>query len=100
MLIHKNWVLNIILSVLIIITCIIGDRKLHSARDSHLARAIADNVTHGLIGLFAGAILIVSNFEKFYFAIICMLISSGIDIDHFIIARSLRLTVSCTFLNI
>jgi uncharacterized membrane protein len=92
--VYKNWVINTSLCVAIIVTCLIGDKKLNSTKSSHLVRALADNITHGLIGLFSGAILFVDCLDKMYFAIFCMFFASAIDIDHFIAARSFHFHVS------
>ena len=92
--IHKNWVINLTLSAAIIGTCVVGDKKLHAINERQIVRAIFDNVTHGLVGLFACAIAFMDNWDKMYMALICMIISSAIDLDHFIAAKSFRLSVS------
>lgn len=92
MIIHKNWVINLTLSTAIIATCIVGDKKLHAANERQVIRAIFDNAAHGLIGLFACAIAFMDNWDKMYMAVICMIISSAIDLDHFIAAKSFRLS--------
>lgn len=94
MIIHKNWVINLTLSAVIVLTCFIGDKKLHAVNKQQIFRALCDNVTHGLVGLFACASAFMDNWDKMYMAIICMIISSAIDLDHFIAAKSLRLSVS------
>lgn len=94
MIIQKNWVINLSLSTAIVVTCLIGDKRLHSIKQTPLIRAVADNMTHGLIGLFTSAIVFIESWDKIYFAVVCMILSSAIDVDHFIAAKSLRLSVS------
>ena len=94
MIIHKNWVINVTLSAVIVATCYVGDKKLHAVNEKQIVRAIFDNLTHGLVGLFTCAIAFMDNWDKMYMAVICMVISSAIDLDHFIAAKSFRLSVS------
>lgn len=93
MIIHKNWIINTVLSALIVVTCYVGDKKLHATNERQIVRAFFDNATHGLVGLFACGIAFIDNWDKMYMAVVCMLISSAIDVDHFIVARSLHLKV-------
>ena len=94
MIIHKNWVINLTLSFTIVLTCGIGDSKLCDKNERQIVRAIFDNLTHGLVGLYACAIAFMDNWDKMYMALICMTVSSAIDLDHFIAAKSFRLSVS------
>jgi hypothetical protein len=66
----------------------VGDKKLQTIKHP-LIKAFCDNMTHGLIGLFSAAIVLVDNIDKLYFAGFCMMV----DIDHFLVARSLKLSV-------
>ncbi|KAG5680878.1 hypothetical protein PVAND_010357 [Polypedilum vanderplanki] len=67
-----------------------GDNKLNS-NETQLLKAMYDNITHGLVGFFAAAILFTDDWDRMYWALICMLLSSLIDVDHFISAWSLKL---------
>jgi uncharacterized membrane protein len=100
MIVHKNWVINSLLSGLIVLTCIIGDKKLNSTNERQIVRAFYDNITHGLVGLFSAAILFTDDWERMCWAVICMILSSAIDVDHFILARSLKLSVSFQHLRV
>jgi hypothetical protein len=92
MIVHKNWVINFVLSVMTVATCWLGDLKLRRGGDP-LPKAICDSSTHGLVGLFTSAIILTECSDKLYLAIACMLIASLIDVDHFITARSFKLSV-------
>lgn len=100
MIIHKNWVINVTLSAAIIGTCYVGDKKLHAINERPIVRAFFDNATHGLVGLFACGIAFSAHWDKMYMAVICMIISSAIDVDHFIAAKSFHLSVSEKFISL
>lgn len=97
MIAHKNWIINLTMSSLIAVTCVVGDGKLQAIAGP-LKRAIVDNSTHGLIGFFSALIVLIDQLdgetEKLYLAVVCMMMSSLIDIDHFIAAKSVKLAVS------
>lgn len=77
----------------------LGDYLVDINHESLTAKAIFDNITHATIGLFCAIILILrSNHriirtEQCALIVVSVLVSSLIDIDHFIIAKSLKLTV-------
>lgn len=78
----------------------LGDYLVDINHESLTAKAIFDNITHATIGLFCAIILILcSNHriirtEQCALIVVSVLVSSLIDIDHFIIAKSLKLTVN------
>lgn len=78
----------------VLLTSLTGDKLLEKINSSHLFRALADNLAHGLIGLFSAAVVVAENKDNIYLAFICFILSSLIDVDHFIAARSLKLSVS------
>lgn len=94
MIFHKIWIINCGLSLAVVVTCIVGDKCLGMTHKPQLFRAITDNLAHALIGLFSCGIAIAENADNFYLAVICLIISSLIDVDHFISAKSLRLVVN------
>lgn len=94
MIFHKIWIINFGLTLAVIVTCIVGDKCLTMTHKPQLFRAITDNLAHALIGLFSCLIVIAENADNFYLALICLILSSLIDIDHFISAKSLRLAVN------
>lgn len=90
---YKIWIINVSLVISIIVTCLIGDSCLQSKK-SQLIRALFDNISHGLIGLFSFGILIAENLENnIILAFLCLVLSCFIDFDHFIQARSFKLSV-------
>lgn len=94
MIFHKIWIINFVLSACVLITCMVGDKCMRMANKPQLFRAVADNISHALIGLFSCAIVVAENSDNFYLAVICLIISSLIDADHFISAKSFKLAVS------
>lgn len=75
------------------VTCAVGDRTLKNVTLQPITKAMLDNMIHGLIGLFSGIIVLTDHLDKIYLAIACMMMSSIIDADHFIAARSFKLAV-------
>lgn len=80
------------MSLAIAVTCVVGDNRL-KASIKPVIKAAFDNVTHGIVGLLSASIVIGAQADKLYLAVACMMISSLIDADHFIAARSLKLSV-------
>lgn len=89
----RNWIVNSLLSNLFITAiCLLGDLGLKQrAKLEPLHIAIIDNGTHGLVGLLSGQLYF--GWERDWL-IVCMLMSSAVDIDHFIASRSVKLSVS------
>lgn len=95
MLVHKNWVINSLLSTVIAVTCAVGDKALHTMTNP-LAKAIIDNSVHGAIGFFSALIILVDQRDPvncLQLTVACAVMSSLIDCDHFVAARSLKLAV-------
>lgn len=69
-----------------------------------MTKALLDNTTHGIVGLLS-TLLLTNHFRERLEAwegpamlLVAYLVASGIDADHFITARSLRLLVIPTLL--
>ena len=94
----------ILLEVCILTVCYVGDYLLFSCQDP-VIKAVSDNVTHGLVGAlswtiisFSTSISVVSNLKNNAVWILTAgLLSSGVDIDHFLAAQSFKLQVIQTF---
>lgn len=91
--------LRISLTTLVPIVCIFGDWLVEQNSNSSIAKVIFDNATHACVGLLTAPLLFIQferrilSAEKNAAIIVCGLVSSLIDIDHFIAARSWKLTV-------
>lgn len=91
--------MRIVLTTLLAVVCFVGDRLVEYQSDSALGKAICDSLTHATVGLLSATILVLQLMqhihmnEKLLLILICCLLSSLIDVDHFIAARSLRLAV-------
>ncbi|XP_034253297.1 transmembrane protein 267 [Thrips palmi] len=80
------------------LTAILGDKLVQVNQHDDMKRALCDNMTHAVIG-FLTWISVHCNLGKGAFSsgrvlaqcILCALISSAIDVDHFISARSFHL---------
>lgn len=90
--VHKSWIINSSVSaVLITVICLIGDILLRKTREP-LQRAIFDNLTHGLVGFLTAQIIF--GWMRYRWMIGCAVLACAIDVDHFIKARSFKLSVS------
>lgn len=101
---------QILRCLLLGLTAVLGDRLVQMNQHDDVKKALGDNVTHAAIG-FITWINVYYNLGKGAFpsgrvlaqCILCALISSAIDVDHFISARSFHLKVfflkSIHFLN-
>ena len=89
---------------MLVSTCIIGDLLLGvvQIKSSHLLRAAVDNGTHGLVGLLSWAIVVnptlipVLELLKeplLWEVVLCGVLSSLVDLDHFLAAKSFKLQV-------
>uniref|UniRef100_A0A182XD02 Transmembrane protein 267 n=1 Tax=Anopheles quadriannulatus TaxID=34691 RepID=A0A182XD02_ANOQN len=93
-----NWNLLLVLKyVILCCVCVIGDKLSESAQKPALVRACIDNATHAFIGCIV-AELVLFNFkhqltrqEYCWLLFVATIISSCIDLDHFIEAKSFRL---------
>ncbi|XP_045509092.1 transmembrane protein 267 [Colias croceus] len=88
--------ISIFLSVSIFVTAFIGDYIVFDTRYSNalIYRALTDNFIHASIG-FLSALLFFVNIDVtrqawLYNVIFCTIVSSFIDIDHFIAAKSIH----------
>lgn len=87
-------------TIIIGATCLLGDYLLNKYNNHHIIKSLTDNITHSLVGLFCAIIIVnyyQNNFcrtESLLLVLTSFLISSIIDVDHFIEAKSLSLIVS------
>lgn len=84
-------------TVLLAVTAITGDILVRTT-NVHVYKAIFDNVTHGLIGMITWTIVSMNvrnkdALSRSFEVVLCTLISSLIDVDHFIAAKSFHLKV-------
>lgn len=97
---YKFAVMNLIMVLSIILVCIIGDKLVEITRSSHWKKAIIDNVTHGIVGALAAAVVLfnfkdrITVSEIIILIVLACVLSSVIDVDHFIEARSFHIHVS------
>ncbi|XP_015430695.1 PREDICTED: transmembrane protein C5orf28 [Dufourea novaeangliae] len=90
----KEVFMRLVLTVAISICSIIGDQGLKNGK-STVSRAIFDNITHAIVGGLTWAVIL--NLSKksltqyFPSIVCCFLLSSFIDVDHFIAAWSWKI---------
>ena len=97
----------LILEMLLVGVCLLGDQLLTDLEDG-LLKALSDNITHILIGVLSWFIIIynvktaLSENLQTHLAqcAAAAAISSLIDIDHFIMAKSIHLEVNLTLIFI
>jgi hypothetical protein len=102
MIVPRAWIINSLLSTVIALTCAVGDKKFQTSTKP-LLKAFIDNSTHGAIGFFSAIIAFWDHRDWIYclqLSAACLMMSSLIDADHFIAARSLTLSVIKIFLEI
>ena len=86
-------------TVLLATTCVLADHLLAIPEFSmvDLIRALTDNLTHCIVGMLTWVIATYSDLmpTKRYVmeALACGVISSAVDVDHFLAAKSLNLKV-------
>lgn len=80
--------------------CIFGDCLVDIDHELPILKAICDNLTHATIGTLSALILVreinhyhIDGIERITLIIMCTLVSSFIDLDHFVVAKSLKLSV-------
>ncbi|XP_076435397.1 transmembrane protein 267-like [Babylonia areolata] len=81
-------------SALLILVCLLGDVLCSFASQSLLLwRAVADNMIHGAVGVVAWAVVVMPGFsvDKWGQCLLCGLLASVIDLDHFWQAGSFQL---------
>lgn len=82
----------------VILSCIVFDFLLNSNMlnvlpRAHLLRAMADNIGHAFIAMFIWCVVRDYSCSRVLEVITCGMFASFIDIDHFIMARSLDIKV-------
>ncbi|XP_067653796.1 transmembrane protein 267-like [Haliotis asinina] len=88
---------TLVLEVVLLSTCLIGDRSLsfvsNRLGDFLWARAGIDSATHGLIALWSWALVENVNFDRYKIlnCLLCAVLAVGVDLDHFYAARSLNI---------
>ncbi|EDW93317.2 transmembrane protein 267 [Drosophila yakuba] len=93
---HTMVYMRIVLTTLVTITCLLGDNFVELTQHP-LLKALADNATHAAIGALTGITFATQFYERtsqlFGWILIftCFVVSSFIDLDHFVEARSLYL---------
>lgn len=96
---------NFLFNFLLVNTTIIGDYVVFNSKysDSQLFRAIADSIVHASIGFLSSLIYFTYNHNTsvpiHINVFICTFVSSFIDVDHFIAAKSIYLKVCLCFNN-
>lgn len=79
--------------------CILGDFLVEQNQESQIKKAICDNATHAIVGLLSALIMIFETncrqpqFERIAMIVITVFVSSFIDVDHFLVAKSFKLSV-------
>lgn len=89
---------NIILTFSIFFSAALGDYLVFRSKysNSHVFRAFCDTSVHGVIGFLSALLFFSQNYNIssqacIYNILFCTALSSLIDVDHFIVARSLYL---------
>lgn len=92
--------IKILLSVSIIFTGLFGDYVVFRSKysESQLFRAAADTTVHAAIGFLSACLFFTHRLNLLpitciYNTVFCTMLSSIIDIDHFIVAQSINLKV-------
>lgn len=92
------------LTLLIVVVALGGDYVVETSR-SPVLKAINDNLTHGLIGGLSWMVYCVKRRKSqlglrliVFEVVLCTLLSSLIDLDHFVAAKSVLLKVGSTLL--
>lgn len=96
----NKFILCFIYNILTTVICKCGDTLTQKQFNKNLMNALIDNGTHGAIGFTTG-LTIITLIDKKYcnlltkclLVILCGCLSSLIDLDHFIAAKSLQLKV-------
>ncbi|VVD02952.1 unnamed protein product, partial [Leptidea sinapis] len=86
--------MRILLPITICCVAIVGDYIVLKCKysESFLFRAISDNTVHALIGMLSAMLFMdgidLTKQAYFYNVAFCTIISSFIDLDHFLVAKS------------
>lgn len=95
------WANKIVATVCVSLVALLGDHVVAHDTLFEDIRAVADNLTHGTIGLLTWHIVTTHLADLSFTArlsevLLCGLLASAIDLDHFAAARSLRIQVQQT----
>lgn len=91
---------SIILAILNGVVSLLGDEIVKWNANTLLLKAICDNLTHAINGFLCALIILLRMDlqlawnERFSLLLAGSLVASGIDLDHFIVARSTQLEVN------
>jgi len=92
------WTNKTLATMSVWLVALVGDHVVEQDVLTQHVRAIADNMTHGIIGLLSWHI-VTAHLADLPFAarlgeiVLCGLLASAIDLDHFAAAGSLRIQV-------
>lgn len=80
------------------LVALLGDHVVAQNTLSQDVRAVADNLTHGAIGLISWHVVTTHFVDHSFTAhlwevVLCGLLASAVDLDHFVAARSVRIEV-------
>lgn len=90
---------SLLLTILNGSICMFGDYLVDVNQNLPIFKAICDNLTHAIIGLISAFIVVLDTShrtvgnERIMLIGLSFLISSFIDLDHFVVARSMKLSV-------
>uniref|UniRef100_A0A336M3A8 Transmembrane protein 267 n=1 Tax=Culicoides sonorensis TaxID=179676 RepID=A0A336M3A8_CULSO len=78
--------------------CVVGDKIVAVNNDRLILKAVSDNITHGFISSISFLIVLIQNrihvstIEQYFLVAMSFIISCLIDVDHFVMAKSWRLS--------
>ncbi|KAK7497776.1 hypothetical protein BaRGS_00010910 [Batillaria attramentaria] len=84
----------LLFSLLLAATSLIGDKLATRLSQADLLwRALQDSITHGVVGMLSWAVVETPGLEacKWMSCVVCGILASAIDVDHFLAAKSLQL---------
>ncbi|XP_012278053.1 transmembrane protein 267 [Orussus abietinus] len=91
---RRDVILRVLLTSSISICSYVGDQILKNGKNQAL-RAISDNLTHAIVGGLSWSLIVIlskkSLSQNIFRILSCFLVSSFVDLDHFIVARSWKL---------
>ncbi|XP_021937357.1 transmembrane protein 267 isoform X1 [Zootermopsis nevadensis] len=90
------WMNRTVATLCVGLVALLGDHVVAQNSLPRVVRAVADNFTHGAVGLLSWHIVTVhladlSVTARLWEVLLCGLLASAIDLDHFAAARSLRI---------
>ena len=77
--------------------CLLGDHLCSALSEAELLwQALADSATHGAVGMMSWAVVVMPGLSpaRWTQCVLCGVLASVLDVDHFLQARSLQLKVS------